>query len=118
MLNEPSVFSTGRAAGEARPPVAATVPQPRVSYPELEAAVQDVMDIYKVSYDPPPPRRSRLRTPAHRQRSRLRAVGRCVWRDDYHALLTTDEAGQHVVLAIKGASNRARAVVAERRAGR
>lgn len=103
MLNEPSVFSSGRAAGETPSPLAAVTPQPRVSYPELEAAVQDVMDIYKVSYDPPPPAKvaftGRLRLDSEAAFEQLDAAFAA---QDYHALLMTDDEGQHVVLGIKG----------------
>jgi len=102
MLNEPSVLSTGRETGEA-PPAPAVMSQPRVSYPELETAVQDVMDIYKVSYDPPPPAKvaftGHLRLDSEAAYARLDAAFAA---QDYHTLLTIDDEGQHVVLAVKG----------------
>jgi len=102
MLNEPSVFSTGRADGKA-PPSQAVMPEPRVVYPELETAVQEVMDVYKVNYDPPAPAKvaftGRLRIDSEAAYEQLDAVFDA---QDYHTLLTTDEEGRHVVLAIKG----------------
>jgi len=102
MLNEPSVFSTGRAGGDASPSPA-VIPQPRVSYPELESAVQNVMDVFKVSYDPPAPAQvaftGRLRIDSEAAYEQLDAAFAA---QDYHTLLTTDDGGQHVVLAIKG----------------
>lgn len=102
MLNEPSVFSTERADGKT-PPSQTVMPEPRVVYPELEAAVQEVMDVYKVNHDPPPPAKvaftGRLRIDSEAAYERLDAV---FDKQDFHTLLTTDDEGQHVVLAVKG----------------
>lgn len=103
MLNEPSVLSSSREAGEVPPAPAITVQPPRASFPELESAVQEVMDVYKVSYDPPAPAHvaftGRLRVDSETAYARLDDAFAA---QDYHTLLTTDEQNQHVVLAIKG----------------
>lgn len=103
MLNEPSALSSNREAGEA-PPVSAIMTQPpRASFSELENAVQEVMDIYKVSYDPPAPAQvaftGRLRVDSETAYASLDSAFAA---QDYHTLLTTDDQHQHVVLAIKG----------------
>ncbi len=104
MLNEPSVFSTGQTAGEEpAPPSPAVMPQPSPSVPELDAAVHAVMDVLQVNYDPPPPAKAvftgRLRLDSEAAFEKLDAAFAA---QDYHAVLTTDDEGRHVILAIKG----------------
>lgn len=103
MLNEPSVLSNSQKGGETPPAPVITAQPPRASFPELESAVQEVLDIYKVSYDPPAPASvaftGRLRVDSETAYARL---DKAFAAQDYHTLLTTDDQNQHVVLAIKG----------------
>jgi membrane-associated protease RseP (regulator of RpoE activity) len=102
MLDEPSVF--GANSTNAPSPVPAAVhPKTDQAVDELQAAVADVMDIYEVNPNPGPPAsvgyRGRLRIDSEQAYTQLDAAFE---RLNYHVILTTDEQGMHLVMALKG----------------
>jgi len=101
MLNEPSIVSSSQAV---KAPLAAPVPSQQDStYDQLRAAVASVMDVYTVDHQPPPPASisyvGRLRVDSETAYARLDEQFAPL---DYHVILTTNEANQHVVMALKG----------------
>ncbi len=105
MLNEPSVLSTGQASPAAVETPAAARPQVAAHEP-FAAAVAEVMTIAHVDHQPAPPASvsyaGKLKVDsetAYEQLDRVFAP------QDHHVLLTTNEQGEHVVIALKGRVN-------------
>jgi Zn-dependent protease len=101
MLNEPSILVSGKSGISS---VVKPVESPQnPAFEQLEAAVAGVMDVYKVDYNPPPPVSAsytgRLRLDSE---SAYEHLDRQFSPLDYHAILTTDDENQHVVMALKG----------------
>ncbi len=101
MLNEPSVFSSGKAT-----PTVPVEPEsgPRdTTLEQFETAVSAVMNVYKVEYDLAPPASvsftGRLRMDSEAAFGQLDEQFAAL---DHHVVLTTNEEGQHVVMALRG----------------
>jgi Zn-dependent protease len=101
MLNEPSILVSGKSGISSIVKPAESPKNP--VFEQLEAAVAGVMDVYKVDYNPPPPvsvsYTGRLRLDSENAYEHL---DRQFTPLDYHAILTTDDENQHVVMALKG----------------
>jgi membrane-associated protease RseP (regulator of RpoE activity) len=102
MLDEPSLLVSGKGDSsltEEQP--ARSQGGPDVA--QLEAAVAAVMDIHKADYNPPPPIQvgyaGRLRLDSETAYERLEAQFAPL---DYHPILTTDDDGLQVIMALKG----------------
>lgn len=102
MLNEPSFLVTGENV-----PVAERSSQPvpdkqREMYAPLDKAVAEVMDVFQTDYDPKPPASvkyvGRLRLDSETAYAQMDVQFKAL---DYHTVLTTDEQGNHVVMALK-----------------
>ncbi|NDJ78382.1 MAG: site-2 protease family protein [Chloroflexi bacterium] len=102
MLNEPSSLATGKNTFVPQP-VAPTVQQQNPVIQQLEAAVAEVMDIHQTEYQS-----STNATMSFTGVLRLDSETAYDQLDqqfeplDHHALLTTNDAGQHVVIALRG----------------
>jgi Zn-dependent protease len=103
MLDEPSVF--GANSANIPSPISPAVQQaPKDQTTDtLQAAVADVMDIYEVNPNPHPPAtagfRGRLRIDSEQAYAQLDSAFE---RLNYHVILTTDDEGMHLVMALKG----------------
>lgn len=102
MLNEPSILVSEQSSLSVE-----EKPAPQVSRDSelelIETAVNDVMNVYTVDYEPPPPARVRytgqLRIDSETAYSQLDEQFAPL---DYHVMLTTNEEDQHVIMALKG----------------
>lgn len=102
MLNEPSTIASGNYHSPT--PAVSTVEKPKnPDMEQLEMTVASVMDIYKVDTDPAHSISlaftGRLRIDSETAYERLEANFAPL---DYHPLLSTNEQGQHIILALKG----------------
>ncbi len=101
MLNEPSVLASGGNAGTQPLETVASAQDPTIE--QLGAAVAEVMDVYQVEYEPAPPVSAsytgRLRLDSEAAFARLDEVFTSL---EHQAVLTTNDQGQHVVLALRG----------------
>lgn len=101
MLNEPSILVDGQSI--AALPEKPFQPQHDPALDSIETVVKDVMDVYKVEYDTPPPARvrytGRLRIDSELAYDRLDKHFEPL---DFHAMLTSDDENQHVIIAQKG----------------
>jgi Zn-dependent protease len=101
MLNEPSSLATGKTVTSM--PVAPAARPKNPTFEQLEAAVAGVMDIHQTDYEPPPPvsvsYTGRLLLDSEVAYAQLDRQFELL---DYHAILTIDDAGQHVVMALRG----------------
>jgi len=101
MLNEPSIFAT-----DGEEPNEPAIVSPVVKNPDhvkLETAIEHVMDIRTIEFAPEPPIAVRctghLRIDSEAAYSVLDAEFLPM---NYHVLFTTDDQGQHIVMALKG----------------
>jgi Zn-dependent protease len=109
MLNEPSMAQSGDKLLAAPEPAR---PERSSGFDRLEEAVREVMDVQRADYDPAPPAavafvgRLRGSDPQSADGSQSEAafahVDAQFAAQDYHAVLTTNDQGQHVFLALKG----------------
>jgi Zn-dependent protease len=101
MLNEPSILVDGQSTTAL--PEKPSQPQRDPALDSIETVVKDVMDVYKVEYDTPPPARvrytGRLRIDSELAYDRLDTYFEPL---DFHAMVTTDDENQHVIIALKG----------------
>lgn len=101
MLNEPSMAQSGDRL--AQPPASPASERPTGAFDGLDHAVGEVMEVYRADHNPPPPAAAaytgRLLMGSEAAFDRVDAQFAA---QDYHAVLTTDEEGRHVFLAIKG----------------
>ncbi len=103
MLNEPSILVSDKST----PPVEEKPSSAKLSRDSeveiIETAVNLVMDVYTVDYDPPPPARVRytglLQIDSETAYTQLDETVEPL---DYHIMLATNEEGQHVIMALKG----------------
>jgi len=101
MLNEPSAFTSKQALSAAEE--VATDASRNAVFEQLEAVVSQVMDVFRAEYPSSLPVQARFT-------GRLRGESAAAYAVlderfealDYHALLTADEEGNHVVMALKG----------------
>lgn len=102
MLNEPSVFSSSDTSPQDSvedKPISLKNPL----FEQFETAVTEVLDIYEIDTNPPPPASIRFT-------GRLRVDSESAYETldeqfkplDYYAALATNDEGQHVVMALKG----------------
>ncbi|NLF78394.1 MAG: site-2 protease family protein [Chloroflexi bacterium] len=107
MLDEPSILLNGKRTSTPKKPASAVPPKPSLP-PDgnalvLQTAVAEVMQIDQVDPNPPAPASARyvgrLLLDSEAAFARLDAQFAQL---DYQAILTTDEDGRHVVLAIHG----------------
>ena len=104
MLNEPSILASGQAAPPTQEASGTSVKDP--VHEQLEVAVSSVMDIQQVEYNPAPPISARFT-------GRLLIDSEAAYEHvdelfaplDYHVLLTTNDEGQQVIMALKGRVN-------------
>ena len=100
MLNEPSILATGQASPE-QETSEASPPDP--IHAQLEQAASSVMDIQQVEHNPAPPISvsftGRLLADSETAFAHVDEQFAAL---DYHVLLTTDDEGQHVLMALKG----------------
>ncbi|MBN1562603.1 MAG: site-2 protease family protein [Anaerolineae bacterium] len=109
MINEPSILVDGQS-GVLVPPEKPTKPLRDPAVETIEAAVNAVMDVYKVEYDVAGPVRvrytGRLRLDdEHDSETIYDQLDEQFAPLDYHVMLTTDDEGQHVIMALKGRIN-------------
>jgi Zn-dependent protease len=105
MLNEPSVLSSGQAS-----PAVVETPAPahaqESTYEPFASAVAEVMTVYHVDYQPAPPASisysGQLKVDSETAYDQLDRVFAA---QNHHVLLTTNEEGQHVIIALKGRVN-------------
>jgi Zn-dependent protease len=104
MINEPSNLAS-QAASDPFPQEPEALAQPAIDPAQelLEATVLEVMDITRVDHNPAPPVKvafvGRLRVDSETAYAHLDDVFAA---HDYHAVLSTGEDGQHLVMAIQG----------------
>lgn len=104
MLNEPSILASGQAAPPTQEASGTSVKDP--VHEQLEVAVSSVMDIQQVEYNPAPPISARFT-------GRLLIDSEAAYEHvdelfaplDYHVLLTTNDEGRQVIMALKGRVN-------------
>lgn len=104
MLNEPSILASGQAAPPTQEASGTSVKDP--VHEQLEVAVSSVMEIQQVEYNPAPPISARFT-------GRLLIDSEAAYEHvdelfaplDYHVLLTTNDEGQQVIMALKGRVN-------------
>ena len=100
MLNEPSILATGQASPD-QETSEASPPDP--IHAQLEQAASSVMDIQQVEHNPAPPISvsftGRLLADSETAFAHVDEQFAAL---DYHVLLTTDDEGQHVLMALKG----------------
>jgi len=101
MLNEPSLARSGDPlTPPLEPPAAERAPG---AFDRLEHVVGEVMDIHRADYSPQPPAAAafvgRLRLGSEAAFDHVDAQFAA---QDYHAVLTTDDEGRHVFVALKG----------------
>lgn len=100
MLNEPSILATGQASPD-QETSEASPPDP--IHAQLEQAASSVMDIQQVEHNPAPPISvsftGRLLADSETAFAHVDEQFAAL---DYHALLTTNDEGQHVLMALKG----------------
>lgn len=102
MINEPSAFDSNRGPAGPLPPKE-TPTSLDATRAQFQDAVSAVMEISSADLHTPPPMSARftgrLRVSSEMAYEHLDSVFAPL---DHHVVLTTDEGGQHVVLAIKG----------------
>jgi Zn-dependent protease len=102
MINEPSALDSNRGPAAPAPVKEAPAPLDAVRR-QMEEAVAAVMDVTSAEYQTPPPMSARfigrLRVSSDVAFERLDSAFASL---DHHALLTTDEHHQHLIIAIKG----------------
>ena len=100
MLNEPSILATGQASPD-QETSEASPPDP--IHAQLEQAASSVMDIQQVEHNPAPPISvsftGRLLADSETAFAHVDEQFAAL---DYHVLLTTNDEGQHVLMALKG----------------
>jgi len=100
MLNEPSILAAGQASPD-QETSEASPPDP--IHAQLEQAASSVMDIHQVEHNPAPPISvsftGRLLADSETAFAHVDEQFAAL---DYHVLLTTDDEGQHVLMALKG----------------
>ncbi len=100
MLNEPSILATGQASPD-QETSEASPPDP--IHAQLEQAASSVMDIQQVEHNPAPPISvSFTGQLLADSETAFEHVDEQYAALDYHALLTTNDEGQHVLMALKG----------------
>lgn len=101
MLNEPSILASGTSG--VIPPAETSISSQKPAADQLGTVVAEVMDVYKVEYDPAPAVRAsytgRLRVDSETAYARLDEHFAAL---DYHVVLTTDDENRPVILALKG----------------
>lgn len=101
MLNEPSILASGTSG--VIQPAETSISSQKPAADQLGTAVAEVMDIYKVEYDPAPAVSAsytgRLRLDSETAYARLDEHFAAL---DYHVVLTTDNENRPVILALKG----------------
>lgn len=102
MINEPSAFDSNRGPAGPLPPEETPTPLD-ATRAQFQEAVSAVMEISSADLHTPPPMSARftgrLRVGSEMAYAHLDSVFAPL---DHHVVLTTDEGGEHVVLAIKG----------------
>ena len=102
MINEPSALDSNRGPAAPLPAQESPAPLDAVRR-QMEEAVAAVMDVTSAEYRTPPPMSARfvgrLRVSSDVAFEHLDTVFASL---DHHALLTTDEHHQHLIMAVKG----------------